>query len=79
MPSSSITSKGQITIPKVVREVLGVQAGDRVSFRIQDNGTVLVEAETVDVLSLRGALRPKVRGVTVEDMNEAIRKGGGGE
>jgi antitoxin PrlF len=79
MPSSSVTSKGQITIPKMVREVLGVQAGDRVSFRIQDNGTVLVEAETVDVLSLRGALRPKVRGVTVEDMNEAIRKGGAGE
>jgi hypothetical protein len=33
-----------------------------------------VEAETLDLLQLRGAVKPARRGVTVEDMNDAIRR-----
>jgi AbrB family looped-hinge helix DNA binding protein len=79
MPKSTITSKGQITVPKVVREALAVHPGDTLAFLIHDDGTVTVEAETVDLLQLRGAVRPGRRGVTVEDMNEAIRRPASGQ
>ena len=76
MPASRITSKGQITLPKAVREALGVEAGDRVSFRIGDDGVVVLEAETIDLRSLRGSLRPRRRGITVEQMTEVVRQRG---
>jgi len=77
MPSAKLTSKGQITIPREVREALGLHTGDRLAFRVYDNGTVVVEAEKVSLKSLRGAVRPRVRGVTVKAMNEVIRRAGG--
>ena len=75
MPASKITSKGQITVPKAVRETLALQAGDRMSFVIHDDGTVTVEAETVDLVSLRGAVKSDIRHVTIEQMHEAVRLG----
>lgn len=74
MPRSTLTSKGQITVPKVVREALAVHPGDTLAFLIHDDGTVTVEAETVDLLELRGAVKPRKSGVTVEAMNDAIRR-----
>jgi antitoxin PrlF len=79
MPSAKLTSKGQITIPKEVRKALGLQTGDRLAFRLRDDGTVQVEAETIDLRSLRGSVRTKVKGVSVEAMKEAIRQSGSGK
>lgn len=79
MPTSTVTSKGQITIPKALREALGLASGDRVAFRLRRDGVVEMVPETVDLLSLRGSVRPEVRGVTVEAMNEAIRDAAGGD
>ena len=73
MPSTTLTSKGQVTIPKAVRDELGLRVGDRIAFRVLDDGTVVVEPETVDLLDLAGVLRPKRKGVTVADMDKAIR------
>jgi AbrB family looped-hinge helix DNA binding protein len=73
MTTAKITSKGQVTIPKEIRDRLGVRPGDRLVFRPTDGG-VLVQAAKVNLLSLEGALKPQVRGVTVEDMKEAVRK-----
>jgi AbrB family looped-hinge helix DNA binding protein len=76
MQTATLTNEEQITIPKSVQDALGVPPGDRIGFEIREDGTVLVRAERaekVDLLSLRGILKPKVRGVTVEDMNETIR------
>ena len=73
MPTATVTSKGQITIPKAVREELGLTEGDRVAFRVLEDGSVIVEPETVDLLDLKGALKPKRKGVTVADMDAAIR------
>jgi antitoxin PrlF len=78
MPYSKLTSKGQITIPKAVREVLGLEQGDRVAFRIGEDGVVVVEPQTVELLSLRGRLKPRRGGVTAEEMDTAIRKGARG-
>jgi AbrB family looped-hinge helix DNA binding protein len=73
MLSATLTSKGRITVPKAVREALGVGPGDRLAFRI-DDGRVSIEADTVDLRSLRGIVKPAVRGVTVEAMAEVIRR-----
>ncbi|MBI3181052.1 MAG: type II toxin-antitoxin system PrlF family antitoxin [Myxococcales bacterium] len=74
MPSSTITSKGQITLPIEVRRALRLRPGDRVSFRMAKDGSVVVEPETVDLLSLKGAVKSKVKGVSVEQMQQAIGK-----
>ncbi len=74
MPASKLTSKGQITVPKDVRDALGVQPGDRLAFTIRRDGTVTVAADTIDIRSLRGTLKSDVRDVTVEAMGEAIRR-----
>jgi AbrB family looped-hinge helix DNA binding protein len=73
MPATTITSKGQVTIPKAIRDALGVGPGDRVLFVRHDDGTVVVQPETVDVRSLKGMLKRYVtRPVSVEEMNEAV-------
>jgi len=74
MPSATITSKGQITLPVEIRRALGVGPGDRVSFRTADDGRVVVEPETLDLLSLRGAVKTPVKGVSVEQMQRAVAR-----
>jgi antitoxin PrlF len=81
MQTAMLTNEGQINLPKPVQEALGVRPGDRIGFEIREDGTVVVRAaraEKAALLSLRGVLKPKVRGVTVEEMNETIRKAAGG-
>jgi len=72
MESAKVTSKGQITIPKAVRDRLGVRSGDRVHFVIREDGVVEMFPRTRELVSLAGMLKPKVRGVSVEDMDRAI-------
>ncbi len=73
MPSSTVSSKGQVTIPKEVREALRVDTGDRVLFIVRENGVVELRPETVDLLDLVGILEPPDgRHVTIEEMNEGI-------
>lgn len=75
MPPTTVTSKGQVTIPKAIRDALGVRPGDRVRFHQREDGTVVLEPETVDVRSLRGRLAGRVRKpVSVEEMNDAIAR-----
>jgi len=73
MPTATVTSKGQITIPKAVRDELGITEGDRVAFRVLEDGSVVVEPETVEILDLKGVLKPKRKGITLSDMDEAVR------
>ncbi len=77
MPSTTLTSKGQVTIPKAVRDELGLRAGDRVAFRVLEDGTVVVEPETVELLDLKGILKPKRKGITIAEMDEVIRTAAG--
>jgi antitoxin PrlF len=73
MPTATMTSKGQVTIPKVVRDLLRVDAGDQVDFVITDKGDVVVRGVSADVRELRGLLKgTRRRAVSVEEMNKAI-------
>ena len=53
--SARLTSKGQLTIPKTVREALHLEQGDRVTFRVQGEHAVM--ARTPDLLALGGSVR----------------------
>jgi AbrB family looped-hinge helix DNA binding protein len=75
MPTATLTSKGQITLPKPIRDRLRLAAGDRVDFVVQDDGTVVPRPVTVDVRELRGLLHRKGRKpLSVEAMNAVIRR-----
>jgi len=74
MSTAIVTSKGQITIPKLVREGLGVETGDRVEFVELERGVYSVVAATRDVRALKGMIPKPARPVSVEDMNKAIRR-----
>ena len=76
MPTTTLTTKGQLTLPKPIRDRLGVHAGDRVEFRVNESGDVLVEAATVDLRDLRGILKREGPAATVEEMEETVRRAG---
>ena len=77
MSTSTLTSKGQTTMPKEIRKRLNLHPGDRLEFVIDEDGRVLVLPASIDASELAGMLKPPDRRVTVEDMNRAIRKRGG--
>jgi AbrB family looped-hinge helix DNA binding protein len=52
--AARVTSKGQVTVPKVVRDALGIKQGDEVVFRVEGNRAVL--ARTADFLALAGSI-----------------------
>lgn len=77
MPTAVLTSKGQITIPKKVREALGVEAGDRIDFVETGAGAFAVVAATRDVRELKGLIpRPK-KPVSVDAMRRAVARRAG--
>jgi antitoxin PrlF len=53
--AARVTSKGQITVPKAVRDALGIETGDEVVFRVDGNRAVL--ARTPDFLGLAGTVK----------------------
>ena len=78
MPTSTVTSKGQITIPAQVRAALGLETGSRVEFVEVEKGQYLMLAASEAVQSLKGMLRKPPKPVSIEDMNEAIAERGAG-
>jgi AbrB family looped-hinge helix DNA binding protein len=74
MATATITSKGQITIPKEVREALGVGTGDRVEFVAQERGVYQVIAATRDVRHLKGLVAKPAKPVSLDDMKRAVAR-----
>jgi AbrB family looped-hinge helix DNA binding protein len=67
---STITAKGQTTVPRRVREQLGAGPGTRLAWHVMPGGGLVVRAKTHSVLELKGMLKsPGKRLVRVEDMN----------
>jgi antitoxin PrlF len=74
---SAITVKGQATIPKAVRDHLGLKPGDRVKFFIHPDGTVVMLPK-LPASALRGFLKRRRPPATLEEMNAAIADAGAG-
>ena len=73
MRSSTLTSKGQVTLPKEIRDFMKVKSGDLIDFVIDREGNVVVRAGTIHVGELKGILhRPGRKPVSLEEMNRAI-------
>lgn len=72
--TAKVTSKGQITIPKHVRESLKLQPGDKVRFEIGEDGCAQMRAMNRSIDDIVGMLKPYYDGpaISVEEMNEAI-------
>lgn len=72
MPTATVTTKGQITIPKEVRDAMGIEAGDRVEFVEEEKGVYKVVAATKDIRHLKGLVPKPAKPVSVEEMNRAV-------
>ena len=73
MATSTVTSKGQITIPKEIRDRLRLRTGHRVEFHVDSQGQVILKPRTVDILELKGLLRStRKRPATLAEMDDAI-------
>jgi antitoxin PrlF len=76
MPTSTLTSKGQITLPKEIRDQLHLKAGSKINFITDPSGQVLLKPLNGDFRQLRGIVKSKrKRPVSIEEMNEAIARG----
>ena len=76
MPSATVTSKGQVTIPKEVRDALAVEAGDVLDFQKNTDGSFRLHARKAHVSELAGMLHRKGRRpVSLAEMDAAIAEG----
>lgn len=58
---STLTSKGQITMPKSIRASMGIKSGDRLTFTLMSDRTVLLRVKNKSIMKLAGSLRKKGR------------------
>ncbi len=72
---ATITSKGQITLPKALRDHLHLSAGDRVEFIIDSGNVVRLLPHLSSVKNLKGMLPRPIRAVTLEQMDQSIADG----
>ena len=73
MLSSSVTTKGQVTIPIELREKLGIKPGDRVGF-VDEGGRIVLQRQETAIEAVFGLVKTG-KGVTLEQMEEAITVG----
>lgn len=71
---SALTSKGQATIPKAVREHLGLKAGDRIRFFLRREGGVTI-LPVIPASRLAGIVKYGGPPLSIEDMDDAIAEG----
>ena len=70
MTESTITAKGQTTVPAEVRALVNAKPGTRLVWSVMPDGTIIVRAKTKSILDMAGMLTaPKGKRVAVEDMN----------
>jgi antitoxin PrlF len=70
MSESTVTMKGQTTVPQPIRDALNASAGTRLHWYLMPDGAVIVRAKNKPLLSLAGSLKvPKKARVSVREMN----------
>lgn len=70
----TVTSKGQITLPKKIRDALGIAAGARLDFQLAEGGRIEARVVEADPRAIVGLLsRPGRKPASVERMNAAVK------
>lgn len=72
MATARLKSKGQVTLPKIIRDHLGLKSGDRVEFLIGPDESVTVLPATRDIRELKGIIPKPTHPLSIEDMNALI-------
>jgi antitoxin PrlF len=76
MPTATMTSKGQVTIPIEVRRKLKLDAGDKIDFFEDAEGRYVIQPKTGSIMEMKGILRKMGyvpdHVVTIEEMNQAV-------
>lgn len=73
MATATITSKGQVTIPKKIRDKLGLKPGDKINFELNEQGKLEVSTKTYSIMDTAGILyRPGQKAKTIKEMNEGV-------
>ncbi|GAB1540269.1 AbrB/MazE/SpoVT family DNA-binding domain-containing protein [Scytonema sp. NUACC21] len=76
MSIATVTIKGQVTIPKEIRDYLKIETGSKIEFVVDENGDVKIVPLNVPVEALSGVLhRPGMKAATIEEMEAAIAEG----
>ena len=76
---STVSEKGQLVIPRDIRQALGVQRGDKVAWVMDDDGSIRVTLAKGDLMALKGRIKSGGRTVSIEEMDAAIKAGAAGE
>lgn len=72
----TLTSKGQVTVPTKIQELLNLRAGDKLDFQIEGTGIKVSPAQKKGTLKeLMNILTRATRSFTIEEMNEGIARG----
>ena len=69
---STITSKGQVTLPKPVRDKLRLRPGDKIDFMLEEDGSLRVTPVTASVTQLKGMVPKPESPISLEAMDEAV-------
>jgi|AntDeeMetagen681_2_1112603.scaffolds.fasta_scaffold00007_96 AbrB family looped-hinge helix DNA binding protein len=76
---STVSEKGQLVIPKDIRQALDVQRGDKLTWVMEDDGTIRVTVARGDLMALKGSIKSAGRSISTEEMDEAVKAGASGE
>jgi len=72
MPTATMTSKGQITIPIQVRKALGLKPGVQIDFYEAEDGEYAIRAKTGSIMEMEGCIQKLGYVPTIEEMNQAV-------
>jgi len=73
MPTSILTRKSQVTIPKAIREQVRLRIGDRVSFVVRD-GEIVLKPPPRSLLELQGSVQPRQQPEDFDRVRETVRR-----
>lgn len=72
--TATLTSKGQLTLPKAARDALGLKTGQQLRVAVSKAGQIMLTPVKLDPLALCGLLPKPHRAYTVREMDEAVQK-----
>ena len=79
MTAATLTSKGQITLPKQIRDQLGLETGDRIDFVMSADGRYAIVPVKASIQGLKGCVPAPGKSISVEAMNRIVKRRAAGK